>query len=363
MLDSLYSFFRGASGFSMVVIGLSFFFEPRKDRVRSSFGLLFMATGSLFTLSALDSILDLQIDLSTILTVFLVFALSQALFNISLYFLGNEANSALRRRVRTAGLLWSTLLCLAPLLDYALGWGSSAVSIEDSRPMGPVRGIVSVALYLWPIAICLVTAVACRGFGVGSTRSRATRVLGSYAAVAAAILGLVLASLVVDSELLYKIVQTCLQVFLLIWFYALCAKPQLFAAIREEIRKGREGGVLVDDAEAARIGRRLDTLLQEGELILKSDLDLAALAQRLEIPAYRLSSSLNTRLGTSFPAWLNAQRIQLVCERLLRDADRSILDIAMDSGYGSKAVFNEQFRKITGMSPSEYRRSRAVAKK
>ena len=38
--------------------------------------------------------------------------------------------------------------------------------------------------------------------------------------------------------------------------------------------------------------------------------------------------------------------------------EASILDIAFETGYASKTVFNHQFRKLVGMSPSEYRESR-----
>jgi AraC-like DNA-binding protein len=37
--------------------------------------------------------------------------------------------------------------------------------------------------------------------------------------------------------------------------------------------------------------------------------------------------------------------------------DLTILEISLEAGYRSKASFNEQFGKIVGMSPSEYRRS------
>ncbi len=44
--------------------------------------------------------------------------------------------------------------------------------------------------------------------------------------------------------------------------------------------------------------------------------------------------------------------------RLLRETRKSVLDIAMDVGYANPSHFAQQFRRLTGLSPSDYRRQR-----
>ena len=46
------------------------------------------------------------------------------------------------------------------------------------------------------------------------------------------------------------------------------------------------------------------------------------------------------------------------CERqaLLLREDANVLRVAMESGFGSLSAFNKSFRKIAGMSPSDFRR-------
>lgn len=44
---------------------------------------------------------------------------------------------------------------------------------------------------------------------------------------------------------------------------------------------------------------------------------------------------------------------------LLRD-DANVLRVAMESGFGSLSAFNKSFRKIAGMSPSDFRRDAFV---
>ena len=36
--------------------------------------------------------------------------------------------------------------------------------------------------------------------------------------------------------------------------------------------------------------------------------------------------------------------------------DINVLQVAMESGFGSLSAFNKSFRKIAGMSPSDFRR-------
>jgi len=44
---------------------------------------------------------------------------------------------------------------------------------------------------------------------------------------------------------------------------------------------------------------------------------------------------------------------------LMRDG-ANVLQVAMDSGFGSISAFNKSFRHIAGMSPSDFRRDMRV---
>jgi transcriptional regulator GlxA family with amidase domain len=46
-------------------------------------------------------------------------------------------------------------------------------------------------------------------------------------------------------------------------------------------------------------------------------------------------------------------------QALLRKEDANVLRVAMDSGFGSLSAFNKSFRKLAGMSPSNFRRGAA----
>jgi AraC family transcriptional regulator len=45
-------------------------------------------------------------------------------------------------------------------------------------------------------------------------------------------------------------------------------------------------------------------------------------------------------------------------KRLLRETKKSVVEVALDVGYGNPSHFAQIFRRQTGLSPSDYRRQR-----
>ena len=54
--------------------------------------------------------------------------------------------------------------------------------------------------------------------------------------------------------------------------------------------------------------------------------------------------------------YVNLLRLSYAQALLMKD-DANVLRVAMDSGFGSLSAFNKSFRKLAGMSPSDFRRS------
>lgn len=60
-------------------------------------------------------------------------------------------------------------------------------------------------------------------------------------------------------------------------------------------------------------------------------------------------------MNITFTEYLNNYRISQACY-LLKNSNQSIGEIAINCGYNSLRTFHRNFRKITEMTPNEYRK-------
>ncbi|MBD8064971.1 helix-turn-helix domain-containing protein [Devosia sp. PTR5] len=59
--------------------------------------------------------------------------------------------------------------------------------------------------------------------------------------------------------------------------------------------------------------------------------------------------------GMTLNDYVNLMRLSYAQALLMRE-DSNVLQVAMDSGFGSLSAFNKSFRKVAGTSPSDFRR-------
>lgn len=88
------------------------------------------------------------------------------------------------------------------------------------------------------------------------------------------------------------------------------------------------------------------------------DISLKQLAGLYFINEKYLGNLFWKETGTTFRSYLNDLRLDhSVAE--LKNTDKSILHIAMDSGFKNVTYFNRQFKKKFGMSPTAFRKNNA----
>ena len=89
---------------------------------------------------------------------------------------------------------------------------------------------------------------------------------------------------------------------------------------------------------------------------LDPDLSLADLARRLKTTPVLLSQVVNTGVGKNFNDFVNEYRVDEFKQQAQNPANAhlSLLGIALDCGFNSKATFNRAFRKFTGTAPGEF---------
>lgn len=87
---------------------------------------------------------------------------------------------------------------------------------------------------------------------------------------------------------------------------------------------------------------------------LDQDIKLADLAALLNMSQFHFSHLFKQAIGTSPDQYLLQQRVERA-KQLLKDSDRSIMDIAFLCGFSSYSHLSKQFRQLTGLTPKAYR--------
>lgn len=99
--------------------------------------------------------------------------------------------------------------------------------------------------------------------------------------------------------------------------------------------------------------------MKDGKPYLEGDLNLLKLSELIGISTHQLSYLLNNGFNENFFQFVNKYRVTHAKELLLSDSyyKMSVLGIAFESGFNSKTAFNTMFKKIMGITPSEFRKN------
>ncbi len=147
--------------------------------------------------------------------------------------------------------------------------------------------------------------------------------------------------------------------------------PPMFTDIHEEIstdetiplieelvteNKYEKSGLSSEKANA--IANKLDALMQSEKLFLNAELSLQQLADKLPVSLHHLSQVLNQIKQQNFFDYINQLRVEEFKKECFNPSKKSysILGLALDCGFNSKAAFNTAFKKHTGITPSEFRK-------
>lgn len=103
---------------------------------------------------------------------------------------------------------------------------------------------------------------------------------------------------------------------------------------------------------------RLEALMQTEQLFMDPDISLSRIARRMGLPVRAVSRSINAQTGLNVSQYVNGLRIDEAC-RLLRDSDIKVTEVIYASGYNTKSNFNREFLRVTGKTPSAWRRDQA----
>ncbi len=117
----------------------------------------------------------------------------------------------------------------------------------------------------------------------------------------------------------------------------------------------------IDPKQLEELTQKLIVVMQTQKPFLDNDLNLLKLAGMLDITIHLLSYVINEGFQENFAQFVNRYRVE-EAKKLLENTNLlhlTMLGIAFEAGFNSKTAFNTTFKKITGLSPSEYRASRS----
>jgi AraC-like DNA-binding protein len=102
---------------------------------------------------------------------------------------------------------------------------------------------------------------------------------------------------------------------------------------------------------------KIEEVITSNQLFLDPDLTLHNVAQAVSLSDRTVSQTIKENVALNFTDYINTKRIEYAKEVLRKTSksEKNILEILYEAGFNSKSVFNSQFKKHTGQSPTVYR--------
>ena len=110
------------------------------------------------------------------------------------------------------------------------------------------------------------------------------------------------------------------------------------------------------EEQAGKLYKQLVGCMTNQKLFTDSEITLAALARVLEVHPNHLSQVINSYEGKNFYDYINFYRVEEFKKLapLPDNRNYTLLSLAYECGFNSKTSFNRNFKKVTGVSPTEY---------
>jgi len=112
----------------------------------------------------------------------------------------------------------------------------------------------------------------------------------------------------------------------------------------------------LSEKDVSMIYERLKQCMNEKKPFINPDLTLNDLAKSLEVHPNHLSQVINSNEHKNFYDLINEKRIQEFIQLISQSSSQkyTLMALAYDCGFNSKASFNRNFKKYTGVTPSDY---------
>ncbi|PIB35293.1 hypothetical protein BFP72_07720 [Reichenbachiella sp. 5M10] len=162
----------------------------------------------------------------------------------------------------------------------------------------------------------------------------------------------------VDNQLNIRLIPYTLFVMIafLILQYKLRSASVRTQTTNETKEKYEKSGLQETDLKLYQ--EKLDYYILHQKPYLNSELTLLDLSSQLDIPRHHLTQLLNSYYQRNFYHFINEHRITEAIRLLENNQSKgNLLSLAYEVGFHSKSTFNTYFKKVTGTTPSQYRKN------
>jgi len=125
---------------------------------------------------------------------------------------------------------------------------------------------------------------------------------------------------------------------------------------REKEKPGSKPDIIENSAPVI---LELQEMMKKNKPYLNPELNIGNVANQLNIHAHQLSKLINKQLEKNFFEFVNEYRVEEFKKLVTNPKNKhiSILGLAYDAGFNSKATFYRFFKNSTGLTPSEFKAS------
>jgi AraC-like DNA-binding protein len=160
----------------------------------------------------------------------------------------------------------------------------------------------------------------------------------------------------------YFVIFGFITLFTFVYSFYGVRQPAIFGDVVREIAVGKKGTEKyqksgLKDQQADNYLKKLISCMETQKPYLNGELTIQDLSEITGISRHHITQVLNEKHNRNFFTFINEYRVTEVIERFNdpKYNHYTILAIALDAGFNSKATFNSIFKNQKGLTPSKYR--------
>lgn len=143
-------------------------------------------------------------------------------------------------------------------------------------------------------------------------------------------------------------------------YFTILHKEALISLPSEKIISENKQGASLEELDD-----RLENFMNIERPWIDPELTLPLLSEQTGIPAYMITHIINDRRKSNFFNYINRYRVDAVRQLMAdeKNDDLTVLQLAFQSGFGSKSTFNSVFKNMTETTPSQFRKKVRINRK